>query len=452
MVYEKTVSLLTLNTWGLKYVSKRRKERLRAIAERLSRGEYDVVALQEIWVEEDWAYLEEACRSVYPYRRRFLSGILTGPGLALLLKLPVERTFLYRFPINGRPSAFFRGDWFVGKSVAITLLHPRTGAASADGAAKTPAAAPLAVLNSHMHAPYAQTGDAAYAAHRACQAWDLAQLVRTLKRAGYAVVQVGDLNLKPGSLPHKLFTAEAGLMDSWEAVHGVVPPDELAALPAPEQIVRGGVTCDLRLNTWRSMRAPWEACRLDYALVDAHRVRPVLAAVRFTEPLPPPLSCSCLDHFGYSFEFVQQAPANFGADDDDPALVAARLEAYRELLAEIRRYLTYTIPFQAGWRRAHFFVSVLLVVVINVGISFASNVRAWASVLLSVASTLIGITGVVNGMIWFFAVRSELRALNEVRMEVEDAQAALKQRLAYMDIEIEDQGLGRQAAGVPFED
>lgn len=416
---EKIIRLLTLNTWGLKYISKHRKERLRAIAQRLAESDYDVVALQEVWVEEDWNYISRMCKNVYPYSRQFRSGILAGPGLAILLKIPIASTFLYRFPINGRPSAFFRGDWYVGKSIAVTLLEPTVSGMP-----------PVAVLNSHMHAPYSSTGDAAYATHRACQAWDLAKVVSTLRKAGYAVVQVGDLNSKPGLLPYKLFTIDGGLADLWDVLYGdlALLTEDIALLDPHEQITRGGVTCNSRLNTWRANRAPWEACRLDYALIDENRMRPLLADVQFTEILPPPLSCSYSDHFAYSVELmvrpsdVQAVTGRYSVHD--------RLDVYRELIATIDVYIRETIPFQANWRKFHFFLLLIIVVIIQVAITFAAIALPWASVLLSVGSVIIAVTGMVNGMIWFFAVRSEHRALQEVKLEVEDAFHALSNQSA----------------------
>ena len=114
-----TVKFLTFNTWGLKYVSKHRKQRLRAIADQIAQAsratplpgntlvqeEYDIIALQEVWVKEDWDYIVARCGHLFPYHRIFYSGILTGPGLVILSKIPIESTSLYRFPINGRPSA-----------------------------------------------------------------------------------------------------------------------------------------------------------------------------------------------------------------------------------------------------------------------------------------------------------------------------------------------------------
>lgn len=412
----KKVKLLTFNTWGLKFVSKHRESRLHAIADKLANGgaeeDYDIVALQEVWCEGDWEYLNEKCAQRYPFRRRFKSGMITGPGLVILSKIPIEESFLYRFPINGRASAFFRGDWLVGKSIAVTLLK-----------ASDETTLPIAILNSHMHAPYAQSGDAAYACHRACQAWDFTKLVRILKKAGYAVIQVGDLNSKPGSLPYKLFTVEAGLEDSWINCHRdsekIYTNAEIAELSPKEQVILGGITCDSQLNTWRANRQLWEACRLDYALIDPTTIRAVKGSVHFTERLPT-LDCSYSDHFAYCAELEIT-----GKRKKVDEVYGERENVYKELLMELGNYLKYTIPHQSTWRKYHLLLSVILVVLLHVAVSFAAAKASWSSVLMMFGSTIIGITGVVNGLIWFLGVRSEERAIQEVKLEVEDSLASL---------------------------
>lgn len=441
----KTLRLLTFNTWGLKYISKHREFRLHAIADQLadappgSPDDYDIVALQEVWCSDDWEYLSHRCESLYPYRRNFKSGMIAGPGLCVLSKVPIKETFLYRFPINGRPSAFFRGDWMVGKSISVTLLEPHVQGAL-----------PIALLNSHMHAPYALTGDAAYTCHRACQAWDFTKLIRMFKQAGYAVVQVGDLNSRPGSLPYKLFTIEGGLVDSWDALGGLsgmkndpgafeAPENAMeegnlgvtAAMPAtggpaaiadlaqmsPEdQILLGGVTCNSTLNTWRATRRLDEACRLDYALIDSRTVTPIGAGVRFTEVSAGPYNCSLSDHFAYSVDLNVSGRAKSSSE----AITRERMEIYEELKLEINTYLSYTIPFQARWRKWHLIASVIVIIIIHVGMTFAAERSAWSSILLLLLSTVVAITGSINGLIWFLSVRSEERALLEVRSEVED--------------------------------
>lgn len=57
----------------------------------------------------------------------------------------------------------------------------------------------------------------------------------------------------------------------------------------------------------------------------------------------------------------------------------------------------------------------------HVAIVFVSNVAGWISVLFLFATIVILATGLLNGLIWSLGVRSELRALQEVQMEVEDA-------------------------------
>lgn len=402
---EPTLNLFTFNCWGLKYISKHRQERLKAIAEYLSHGHHDIVALQEVWVDQDWKEIDQQCQIVYPYRRRFRAGVFAGPGLCVLLKFPIESTFLYRFPINGRPSAFYRGDWYVGKSIAVTIID--TG---------IPNSSRLALLNSHMHAPYSLEGDSAYLTHRTCQAWDMANITTMLRKLGYAVIQVGDLNSQPGSLPYRIFTTQGGLVDSWDTLFGdnQVLNEEIALMDPLDQIIKGGVTCDSKLNTWRA-KFDGDAKRLDYALVDITKLTPVHAEVKMTEVLPAPLSCSYSDHFAYSLEF------KFASKSADHTTSVSTIKLYNDIILNIDVYLESTVPFQLNWRFWHFLLSMILVIAIQIGISFAANIQDWSAVLLSIASTVIGISGVVNGLIWLISIPSERNNLEEVKLEVSDA-------------------------------
>ncbi|WPK26230.1 hypothetical protein PUMCH_003579 [Australozyma saopauloensis] len=403
---DSSVKLLTLNCWGLKYLSKFREERLQAIGNQISEAQHDIVALQEVWVEKDWQYISTVCERAYPYRRRFRAGVIAGPGLCILLKYPIESTFLYRFPINGRPSAFFRGDWYVGKSIAVTIID--TG---------LPNASKLAVLNSHMHAPYSLTGDAAYLTHRTCQAWDMAKFHSLLRQGGYAVIQVGDLNSEPESLPYRIFTQEGGLVDSWDALYGSnMTTNELIALMPPlEQIEIGGITCDSQHNTWRANRELHEAKRLDFALFDQAKLQPVQAKVVFTEMLPAPYSCSYSDHFGYSVEF------KFNTIEKEAERPPAPIDLYADIIQELDTYQATTIPFQFTWRALYFFISLALVVGIQVGIGFTTGQPAWISVVCSIVGLLLAISGTINGLMCIISIPSEKSGLDEVKLEVLDA-------------------------------
>lgn len=412
-----SIRLLTFNCWGLKFVSKQRKERLEAIAEKIAAEEahYDVVALQEVWCHEDWEFIDRVCSPAFKYRRKFYAGIVAGPGLAVLSKIPIESTFLYRFPINGRPSAFWRGDWFVGKSVAVTLLRPAG-----------PGGVPIAVLNSHMHAPYAPTGDAAYECHRACQAWDFSKLAKLLKKAGYAVIIVGDLNSRPGSLPHKFLTLETGLVDSWEQLNGPQNLQEIMQMSPIDQIQIAGTTCDSQLNTWRQHRDPTEACRLDYALIDPSRLHTVAAKVVFTEKVN---GVSFSDHFAYCCELQVVNPTASSSTStthidtthiDTTNTTPTDKEYYNQMLDLLASYEKVS-HWQQKWRLTHFFLSLLLIIAIHIVVTFTAEQASWSSVFWVFAAVAIAVTGVVNGLIGYLFCNSELRALQEVRLEVLDS-------------------------------
>lgn len=465
MSQERQIKFLTFNTWGLKYVSKHREQRLHAIADKLAgvdspqtkvnslneslsdngkdtlspdrpieepvfpegkalvEYDFDIIALQEIWCQSDWDYLLEKCKDKYPHSRIFYSGILTGPGLAILSKIPIESSFLYRFPINGRPSAIFRGDWYVGKSVAITKLKPMD--------LDVP---PIVVMNSHMHAPYALTGDAAYECHRASQAWDFSQLIQLYKKAGYAVIVVGDLNSRPGSLPHNLLTQETGLLDSWERLHGETNLEELKGMNALDQLKIGCTTCDSQLNTWRASRRPDEACRLDYALLDPQRLQTIDAGVRFTDRLDGVGSYS--DHFAYycklkiltQRESIAHVASGHNREYDDREVQLSRYSSYEEMLKCIDDYMS-TAQRQKIFRGIYFTVSIFLLVASMVVTTFTSKRASWSSVFWVFFAILITVTGLISGEISFLFGRSEIRALKEVQHEVQDAQRYLQDLL-----------------------
>ena len=416
-----TMKLLTFNIWGLKYVSKYRKQRVDGIIQKLldPSEDYDVIALQEVWVEDDWKAMESRLGHIYHYRRYFNSGIISGPGLAILSKFPIKETFLYRFPLNGRPSAVHRGDWYVGKSLAVTVLS--------NG---------IAVLNSHMHAPYHSEGDANYLCHRGCQAWDISKFIGLLKSGGYSVVMVGDLNSRPESLPYRLFTTGTQLVDSWEQFkvknkEELISLQELAKLSPKDQVIKAAVTCDSQLNSWRAHRKLEEACRLDYALIDGDNLTTIDACVKFIDRLPH-YNCSYSDHFGYYVELKKgvsdgddKSKDNNINNDINDNTNTSMIENYKELLAEINIYQTTTIPFQQRWRYLHFFTSIIVFIGAIIGTGFVSIMSPFFSILIVILLPLIVVSGVINGLIAFLGIRSENRALNEVKSQVNDSLGAI---------------------------
>ncbi len=67
--------VLSLNCWGLKYVSKNRKERIAAIAAELANSDYDIVGLQELWVSSDYELVRSQVSDRLPYSKVFFRSV-----------------------------------------------------------------------------------------------------------------------------------------------------------------------------------------------------------------------------------------------------------------------------------------------------------------------------------------------------------------------------------------
>jgi len=108
----------------MRVLSKKRVIRMRALGEKLASGDYDIICLQELWEYEAYLYMVSKVRHYLPHSHFFHGGFL-GTGLAMFSRWPIMSTSLYPFRLNGRPSAFWRGDWYAGKGVATAVIcHP----------------------------------------------------------------------------------------------------------------------------------------------------------------------------------------------------------------------------------------------------------------------------------------------------------------------------------------
>ncbi|KAG0318030.1 phospholipase C type enzyme [Dissophora globulifera] len=238
MSTEASLSVLTLNCWGLKFVSKDRQDRLTAIGHYLAdatRG-YDIVGLQEVWVHDDFLRIQDLVADVLPYSKHWSSGVL-GSGLAIFSKFPIVGTTMRRFALNGDPMKFYHGDWYVGKCfVSVVLAHPTCGE--------------IEVFNTHLHAGYDPAGTPdSYLGCRVGEAWEMASLVKAATTQGRHVLSLGDYNSDPNSMVVRLMTKQGGLTDSWKKIHPEPHPIP-AGLTPEEGVAIMGVTCDSSLNTW----------------------------------------------------------------------------------------------------------------------------------------------------------------------------------------------------------
>jgi sphingomyelin phosphodiesterase 2 len=68
---QSSISEIATSCRGLKYVAKHRQERIGAIAAELSKSEYDLVGLQEIWVFADYELIRSAVSKRLPFSKFF---------------------------------------------------------------------------------------------------------------------------------------------------------------------------------------------------------------------------------------------------------------------------------------------------------------------------------------------------------------------------------------------
>ncbi|KAK5138018.1 hypothetical protein LTR08_005815 [Meristemomyces frigidus] len=431
-----SLRVISLNCWGLKFISKQRHERLVEIGRQLACAspEPSIVGLQECWTQQDYLAIRELTKHILPYGKFYWSGIFGG-GLAILSKWPIEESSMYRYPLNGRPAAFFRGDWYVGKGVASARI--RIGPGRKDI---------VEVFTTHLHAPYESEPNDSYICHRTAQAWEIAKMMRHAAERGHMVLGLGDFNMIPMSLAHRLIEAHSPVRDIWR----IVKPDSAIGaaqhlaekargkpVPSAEQcLVEHGTTCDSNFNTWRwskpmrkdlnkgkdSVIDPSEpdvrAKRLDYVFFTSNtsqRWDVQNVEVGFTMRHPT-LRCSLSDHFSIETTLVRQQVT---VNDPEPVMSAfLPLQTYDDILAMISKYNLRERK-QRRLRLAHF--------LIEIGVAIGCFVAVWWSprnfvaFILMLISTLGLSAGLLDGLMGGLFVGSELRALKEFEYEIRNA-------------------------------
>jgi sphingomyelin phosphodiesterase 2 len=356
---------------------------------------------------------------------------------------------MHRYPLNGRPTAFFRGDFYVGKGVACAAI-------------RHPAGRVVEVFNTHLHAPYEK--DDSYLCHRTAQAWEISKLIRGAVERGNIAIAAGDFNMIPSSLAHRIISTYGLVSDSWLSKYPDTPAMQPTDSTAKYNIEVLGATCDSVVNTWR-MPGPTRppdstvdphAQRLDYIFHSAHNSSIAEIKVGMIEPMPMPSQtggkggagkeCTLSDHFSVELKLrlapsVQQTTAMIrvrSTSISHASLVEITGEA-RAQEAEIvdqvgvkdERYIPASILsdimavekeyFQKEekeyfWRIFHFWASIPVLLGTHVavwwsphnGVSFALLLVAW----------VVAVTGTLDGLIGFIFTGAELNALREFEEEI----------------------------------
>ncbi|KAH9864642.1 hypothetical protein J1614_010577 [Plenodomus biglobosus] len=385
-----SLRILTLNCWGLKFISKLRNERLTEIGVQIAAAKPtpDIVGLQECWTQEDYNAIREKTRHILPHGKFYWSGIFGG-GLAILSRWPIEESNMVRYPLNGRPAAFYRGDWFVGKGVACARI--RMGPSRRDVAE---------VFCTHLHAPYEREPHDSYICHRTAQAWEITKLMRAAAERGHLVIGLGDFNMVPLSLAHRIIETHSPVKDVWRILH---PESSIgAAKDAVEQarkrpmptaeynMTMNGATCDSELNSWRWNKAhkrrlaKGENVQIETTVADPHAKR--LDYIFFSSPRyqdagtgketadwqlkeanvgmemrHPTLYCSLSDHFSVEATLTRNTTASSAERSSVLDLPEHYLpiSTYDEILATTLKYQVRE-QVQRKLRIGHFFYQVAL--------------------------------------------------------------------------------------------
>lgn len=274
------------------------------------------------------------------------------------------------------------------------------------------------------------------------------------------MVGVGDFNMIPLSLAHRLIEAHSPVRDVWRILHpeSAIGPSHSSAekarnrpIPtADEAIAENGATCDSAYNTWRWSKQLQKKLdkgedtfvdgntpdvnsqRLDYVFVGAD---PDAEASAWTvedvkvgmTARHPELKCSLSDHFSVEATVVRTAARQ--SDDVEalkgtlapPITTFLPLQTYDEILSMITSY-DLRERRQRRLRLSHFGLELLISIGCLIAVWFSP--RNFVAFILLLISTLGLSAGVIDGLMGGLFVGSELRALKEFRWEIENARRA----------------------------
>ncbi|KAG9107311.1 phospholipase C type enzyme [Ceratobasidium sp. 392] len=430
------IRVLTLNCWGLKYVSKDRVVRTRAIGDEIAASNYDIVGLQELWVRSDYHYIKSKVHHKLPYSKYFLSGAL-GAGLVIFSRFPITSTTLHPYSLCGSPLDVGGGDWFVGKAVVSAVIeHPLLGE--------------VEIFNTHLYAKGGESPSEPQMSHRLVNTYEFSKRVNSSTSLGRHVLALGDFNTVSRSPAMQFIYTMTGLRDAWGSTHGSFVLPQADSVHSPHHaVVDRGVTADSPLNTYSKGKVfddharKWLGKRLDYILFRppssshsrsySHELRCRDSAVTFTHHVPG-TEISFSDHFGVAatFDVVPCVAPNGHSEHRpiSPPRGTSYSPATRTDVLE-NAIKTMGVAYVSARRDSHqklvYFVG-LLVLLIGLIIGSAWNTERGINPLLIFIAAVITWGGTTLLYAGFLGGGWETRALMQVTEELELLLEAEKRR------------------------
>jgi sphingomyelin phosphodiesterase 2 len=199
--------VMTLNMWGIRFVSADIDARFDALAERLNAADdIDVVGLQEVWADAPRKRLLKSVADQYPHQADFQTNHGRS-GLAILSRHPfVGQPRFIPFPKTGKWWKPWTGEWLGGKGIGVVQVETVPG--------------PAWIFVTHLHACYANgapgacDSDDEYGFYRGHQLETLRSTVNQIA-AGEPALILGDFNFTTGSKYYRALTT-----------NGVYPPTD----------------------------------------------------------------------------------------------------------------------------------------------------------------------------------------------------------------------------------
>jgi endonuclease/exonuclease/phosphatase family metal-dependent hydrolase len=192
------IRVLTFNAFIAPGVSPELEERLEQLGPAVGALEPDLVALQEVWREEDASRVADALRAAgLPYQRaevRRGTPPLDSAGLITASRFPIEEAKFFPFTAGEVPAYAFHVDWMATKGVLVTRVRTPFGL--------------LDFANTHLHSGYALHD---YLGVRVAQMSEIASFLPSPSPDAPPLVLGGDLNSTPESLPFRLLVERTAL-------------------------------------------------------------------------------------------------------------------------------------------------------------------------------------------------------------------------------------------------
>jgi sphingomyelin phosphodiesterase 2 len=283
--------------------------------------------------------------------------------------------------------------------------------------------------------------------------------MRSAYAKGQIVLAMGDFNMIPLSLAHKIVEKHGGASDAWRIHHpessigaAIDAVEKTRGVPVPDaafNLSENGATCDSVLNTWRWNKGQQQkltkgetitvdpsttdprAKRLDYIFfADALKEYSVKSVNVGMTMRHPTLQTSLSDHFSVEATLERAETSPFA---DHPQRLSTMLtsgeldrsdhlpvETYNSILAMIDSYDARERR-QRRLRLSHF--GVQLIVAIGCLVAVWWSPRNYVAFILMLLSTLGLSAGVIDGLIGGLFIGSELRALKEFEWDIKNARS-----------------------------